>query len=118
MGITAGRNISISGDISSRFSGGNPVSSGRACGALQVIPSGDLADISFSKSFVEGSVDPGGKGALVFTVTNNSQTETFTDIAFTDDLNAMLPGAVASDLPEEGGFLVDAGFDRDRARAL
>lgn len=111
VGITAGRNISISGDISSRFSGGNPVSSGRACGALQVIPSGDLADISFSKSFVEGSVDPGGKGALVFTVTNNSQTETFTDIAFTDDLNAMLPGAVASDLPEEGGFLVDAGFD-------
>ncbi len=111
VGLSAERNISISGDITSSFAGGNPVSSGRACGALQVIRSGDLADISFSKSFVEDSVDPGGKDFLVFTITNNSQTETFTDITFTDDLNAMLPGAVATDLPEEGGFLVDAGFD-------
>jgi hypothetical protein len=111
VGLSAGRNISISGDLSSRFQGGDPVSSGRACGVLQVIPPGDLADISFSKSFVEDSVDPGGKDLLVFTITNNSQTETFTDITFTDDLNAMLPGAVATDLPEEGGFLVDAGFD-------
>lgn len=118
VGLVAGRNISISGDISSSFPGGNPVPSGRACGALEVIPSEDLADISFSKSFVEDSVDPGGTTDLVFTITNNSQTETFTDITFSDDLNAMLPGAVATNLPEEGGFLVDANFDGSGSSVL
>lgn len=111
VGLSAGANISVSGEISSSFPGGNPVSSGRACAVLEVIRPEDLANISFSKSFVEDSIDPGGKGSLAFTITNNSQTETFSGITFTDDLNAMLPGAVAVDLPKEGGFLVDAGFD-------
>lgn len=118
VGLVAGRNISISSDISSNFPGGNPVPSGRACGALEVIPSEDLADISFSKSFANDSVDPGGSNDLIFTITNNSQTETFTDISFTDDLDAMLPGAVATTLPEEGGFVVDASFNGSGASVL
>lgn len=110
VGLAAGNNISMSGEITSNFPGAAPVSSGRACGALEVIPSEDLADISFTKSFVEDSIAPGESDFLVFTITNNSQTDTFTDISFTDDLNAMLPGATASDLPQEGGFFVDASF--------
>jgi uncharacterized repeat protein (TIGR01451 family) len=118
VGLSAGRNISVSSEISSNFPGGNLVSSGRACGVLEVIPSEDLANISFSKSFVENAIDPGGKGSLSFTITNNSQTETFSGITFTDDLNAMLPGAVAVDLPVEGGFLVDADFDGSGSSVL
>ena len=111
VGLVAGRNISISSNIISSFPGGNSTPSGRACGTLEVIPSEDLADISFSKAFVEDTVNPGGTSDLIFTITNNSQTETFTDITFSDDLNAMLPGAVATNLPQEGGFIVNATFD-------
>lgn len=118
VGLVAGRSISISSDISSNFAGGNPTPSGRACGALDVIPSEDLADITFSKSFVENSVDPGGTTDLLFTITNNSQTETFTNINFSDDLNSMVPGAIASSLPQEGGFLIDAKLDGSGASVL
>ena len=111
VGLSTGANVSVSGEIISRFPGGNPISSGRACGVLEVIPPEDLANISFSKSFLEDSIDPGGRGSLEFTITNNSQTETFSGITFSDDLDAMLPGAVAVDLPLAGGFLVDANFD-------
>ena len=118
VGLVAGRNISVSNDISSSFPGGNSVPSGRACGTLQVIPPEDLADISFSKAFVEDTINPGGTTDLVFTLTNNSQTETFTEITFLDDLNAMLPGAVATNLPQEGGFIVNATFDGSGSSVL
>ncbi|MGI9267057.1 MAG: hypothetical protein ACR2QY_06015 [Akkermansiaceae bacterium] len=118
VGLVAGRNISVSNNISSSFPGGNSVPSGRACGTLQVIPPEDLADISFSKAFVEDTINPGGTTDLVFTLTNNSQTETFTEITFLDDLNAMLPGAVATDLPQEGGFIVNATFDGSGSSVL
>lgn len=118
VGLVAGRNISVSNNISSSFPGGNLVPSGRACGTLQVIPPEDLADISFSKAFVEDTINPGGTTDLVFTLTNNSQTETFTEITFLDDLNAMLPGAVATNLPQEGGFIVNATFDGSGSSVL
>ena len=118
VGLVAGRNISVSNNISSSFPGGNSVPSGRACGTLQVIPPEDLADISFSKAFVEDTINPGGTTDLVFTLTNNSQTETFTEITFLDDLNAMLQGAVATDLPQEGGFIVNATFDGSGSSVL
>jgi uncharacterized repeat protein (TIGR01451 family) len=118
VGLVAGRNISVSNNISSSFPGGNSVPSGRACGTLQVIPPEDLADISFSKAFVEDTINPGGTTDLVFTLTNNSQTETFTEITFLDDLNAMLPGAVATNLPQEGGFIVNATFDGSGSSVL
>lgn len=111
VGLSAGANVSVSGEIISNFPGDNPVSSGRACAVLEVIRPEDLANISFSKSFLEDSVGPGGKGTLEFTITNHSRSESYSGITFTDDLNAMLPGAVAVDLPVEGGYLVDAGFD-------
>ena len=67
---------------------------------------------------MEDNVNPGGTSDLIFTITNNSQTETFTDITFSDDLNAMLPGAVATSLPQEGGFIVNATFDGSGSSVL
>lgn len=111
VGVTSGRNASVSGSISSSFPDGEPVDSGFACAVLQVIDPGDLANLTLTKSFPDGPVSPGAEGTLRFTLTNNSRSQTFTDIAFTDDLEAMLPGARAVELPEIGGFVVDANFD-------
>ena len=111
VGVVSGDNASVSGPIRSSFPNEVPVASGFACAVLQVIAPADLANISLSKSFPDGPIAPGAEGTLRFTLTNNSATETFTDIAFTDDLGAMLPGTRAVDLPEQGGFAVDANFD-------
>ncbi len=111
VGVTAGMNASVSDPIASSFEGGVAVASGQSCAVLAVIPPEDLANITFSKTFLEESVSPGGQGLLEFTVTNNSRSETFSGISFRDDLNAMLPGVVAVDLPQEGGFFVEADFD-------
>ncbi len=51
-----------------------------------------------SKSFSETGVGAGEMVDLEFTVTNGS-TEDMTNISFTDDLDAMLTGAVATGLP-------------------
>lgn len=111
VGVSAGMNASLSDTITSNFQGGPSVASGQSCAVLGVIPPEDLANITFSKTFLEESVAPGGQGLLEFTVTNNSRSETFSGISFRDDLNAMLPGVVAVDLPKEGGFLVDGDFN-------
>jgi uncharacterized repeat protein (TIGR01451 family) len=111
VGVSAGMNASISDVITSNFQGGPSVASGQSCAVLGVIPPEDLANITFSKTFLEESVAPGGQGLLEFTVTNNSRSETFSGISFRDDLNAMLPGVVAVDLPQEGGFFVDGDFN-------
>ena len=111
VGVTAGSNVSMSSDITSSFQNSQPIPSGRACAILEVIPPEDLANISFSKNFLEDSVGPGGIATLEFSITNNSQSETFSEINFTDDLNAMLPGAAAVNLPYEGGYFVNANFD-------
>jgi len=110
VGVTAGSNFSMSSDITSSFLNSEPVSSGRACSILEVIPPEDLANISFSKNFLENSVGPGGTATLEFSITNNSQSETFSQINFTDDLDAMLPGAVAINLPYDGGYFVNTSF--------
>jgi len=111
VGVSSGLNASISSNITSSFQNSQAVSSGLACALLEVIPPEDLANISFSKTFLEDSVGPGGTATLEFSITNNSQTETFSQINFTDDLDAMLPGAAAVNLPVEGGYFVNANFD-------
>lgn len=111
VGLTAGSNFSKSGEISSSFPGEEAVTSGRACAVLEVIAPEDLANISFSKSFLQDSMTPGGTGLLEFTITNNSATEAFSGIEFQDDLGAMLPGAVAVDLPLAGGYFLQADFE-------
>ena len=54
---------------------------------------------TLTKSF-EGEVEPGGITTLTFTLESLDTTNTLNDIAFTDDLEAVLPGLVALDLPE------------------
>ncbi|WP_421906331.1 Ig-like domain-containing protein [Mameliella sp.] len=51
------------------------------------------------KSFAAGPVTAGGSTTLDFTLTNYDRSGTATGITFTDDLDAMLSGAVASGLP-------------------
>lgn len=111
VGVTSGNNASISGPIRSSFPGGEAVASGFSCAVLQVIAPEQLANLSLTKSFPNGPIAPGAEGVLRFTLTNQSRSQTFTDIAFTDDLKAMLPGTRAVTLPEIGGFAVDADFD-------
>jgi hypothetical protein len=55
---------------------------------------GDL--LTFSKEFIDDPADPGGTTNLRFTLGNLSLSQTLTDIAFTDDLDAALAGLVSS----------------------
>jgi hypothetical protein len=48
-----------------------------------------------TKEFVDDPVAPGGTVTMELTVTNTSTTDTVTDIAFTDDLDAALSGLVS-----------------------
>ncbi len=53
----------------------------------------------FDKAFIDDPVLPGGTVTLEFTVTNADGTDPAVDLAFTDDLGAVLPGLVAVGLP-------------------
>lgn len=55
--------------------------------------------LSLAKSFVDDPATPGGVVTLEFTVANADLTETAADLAFTDDLGAVIPGLVATGLP-------------------
>jgi len=55
--------------------------------------------LEFSKSFIDDPVPPGSDVTLEFTITNTHPTETATEIAFTDDLDAALTGLAATGLP-------------------
>ncbi len=111
VGVTAGQNLSISGNLTSNSAGGETVSGGFACAVLEVLAPNEVANLSFSKEFTDDPVAPGGTGTLEFTITNNSQSETYSDISFTDDLNATLPGLAASEIPVLGGTIVNAAFN-------
>ncbi len=54
--------------------------------------------LNFSKAF-DGPTLPGGTPSLTFTIQNLSTTSAMTDIKFSDDLDAVLPGLVATALP-------------------
>ena len=118
VGVVFGKNMTFTGEITSKFAEGETVSSGAASSFLEVISPEDLADITFTKEFKAESVDPGRIEDLVFTLTNNSQSETYSNISFIDDLHEMLPGAQAVRLPEEGGFVVNASFDDNGVSVL
>lgn len=65
--------------------------------ALFLISSGLTAGtIPFTKEFVDDPVPPGSVITLRFTI---SPAGVLTDLAFTDDLNASLPGLIATGLP-------------------
>ncbi len=58
-----------------------------------------FSPLSMSKTFTDDPVAPGGTVTLAFTVENASASETIDGITFTDDLDAVLAGLVATGLP-------------------
>ncbi len=114
VGILPGVHNSISSNLTAvGVIGGQPVSAGRAVARLEVIDPSSILDVSFSKEFIDNPVAPGGTGTLEFSITNNSATDTLTNIRFTDDLEATLPGLIAAEIPTRGGILVEATFGAD-----
>ncbi|MEX2500288.1 MAG: hypothetical protein WD397_15580 [Wenzhouxiangellaceae bacterium] len=58
-----------------------------------------ITEFSFTKTFIDSPVIAGDTTTLRFTIENNSTTFALTDMAFTDNLDAMLSGAAAVGLP-------------------
>lgn len=57
--------------------------------------------LAFSKTF-DGPTSATGTAVLTFTIENLSATTTASDLGFTDDLNAVVPGLVATGTPQSG----------------
>ncbi len=112
VGVSPGIHLSVSGNLTAVAEiGGEPVSGGLAVAQLEVLDPASILDVSFTKEFIDNPIAPGGTGTLEFSITNNSTTETITNLEFTDDLEATLPGLVAAEIPSRGGTLVQASFD-------
>jgi uncharacterized repeat protein (TIGR01451 family) len=90
VGGAAGTLLNTTGDLTSSSG-----SSGTASGALTVVD----APFAVSKSFSSDPVLRGGTVDIEFTITNLSPTTALTDITFTDDLGAALPGLSATGSP-------------------
>ncbi|MCP3960074.1 MAG: DUF11 domain-containing protein, partial [bacterium] len=86
----------VSGELfSSDQFGNNPVSSGNASASLTV----SVGQIALTKEFTDDPVAPGDTVTLEFTITNLDRDFGATDIAFTDDLSAVVSGLTATGLP-------------------
>ncbi|MBK1790297.1 DUF11 domain-containing protein [Persicirhabdus sediminis] len=59
-------------------------------------------DLLIEKKFLNDPVVPGSTVELEYTITNYSRSETVDNITFTDDLDAVLTGLVATGLPVTG----------------
>lgn len=73
-----------------------------------------IAQAAFDKAF-SGAAQPGDPVTLTFTIENNDPVNGLTDVAFTDDLDAVLPGLIATGLPLDdvcgvGSQITGAGF--------
>ncbi len=74
-------------------------------GSVVVLPAAsdallvDSRQLLLSKAFTDDPVPAGSTVTLEFMLTNLSATDAVSDIAFTDDLNAVLPGLAAVGLP-------------------
>ena len=79
----------ITGDIGGDVLEGNPATDNLDVVAVPML----------SKSFIDDPVLPGGTVTLEFTITYGEATANATDIAFTDDLDEVLSGLVATGLP-------------------
>ncbi len=81
----------------------NLTATGSNSGSIAVDPASDGLLISeqviFSKRFTDDSVIPGRYTTLEFTIENNPS-EALSNISFTDDLDAALPGLTVVDLPK------------------
>ena len=114
VGVIPGTHLSISSNLTAVGAiGGEIVSGGLAFAELEVIDPSSILNVSFDKEFIDNPIAPGESGTLLFSITNNSATDTITNLSFTDDLEATLPGLVATEIPIRGGTLLQAGFDGD-----
>ena len=114
VGVAPGIHLSVSGNLTAVGEiGGEPASGGLAVAQLEVISPALILDASFTKEFIDDPIAPGGTGTLEFTITNNSTTDSLSNIQFTDDLEATLQGLFATEIPTRGGTLVEADFGGD-----
>ena len=99
LGTASGSYINRTSGLSATL-GGSPVVADPATDLL--IVSDDL--LSLTKSFTDDPVAPGGTVTLEFMIANLDPSDTVTDIAFTDDLEAALAGLApaAGGLPADG----------------
>ena len=72
----------------------------------------EVSVVHLDKTFVDDPVAPGGTVELNFDITNRDRSATATNIAFTDDLDAILSGLAAVGLPASacGGTLSGTGL--------
>ena len=112
VGVAPGIHLSVSSDLTAvEEIGGDLVYGGLAVAELEVIDPASILNVSFEKEFVDNPIAPGESGTLLFSITNNSATDTITNLQFTDDLDATLSGLVATEIPTSGGAIVRTGFD-------
>ena len=89
-GNTVGSLVSQTGDLTGRRSNFTFFNAGPTSAQLQVTGGGAL---QITKAFLNDPVAPGGTAQLEFVIQNNDRNFEATNVAFTDDLNAMLAGA-------------------------
>ena len=101
-GVFTNITSTVSGDIGGFAVTGDPASDDLEVAQLLI----------FSKSF-DGPTTATGTATLTFTITNPGSASAI-GIAFTDDLDAVIPGLIATDLPETpcgaGSTITGAGF--------
>ncbi|WP_191621225.1 beta strand repeat-containing protein [Marinihelvus fidelis] len=77
----------------SYMAGGSGFTAPAATSSLEVVY------LDFTKSFPGGDVAPGDPVLLTFSITNPDGSNAATGLAFTDDIDSFVPGAVATGLP-------------------
>jgi uncharacterized repeat protein (TIGR01451 family) len=90
---------SLSNTVS--FQNFSPGASSETAAVSLTVPAAPTAGLDLLKSFDVSQVAPGGSVTLTFDLTNLDTVDSATDIALTDDLDAMLTGLVASSLPTD-----------------
>ncbi|MFT5165066.1 MAG: hypothetical protein ACI8P3_000290, partial [Saprospiraceae bacterium] len=96
IGNVVGTLNNVTGNLTGFNSGFMIVSSGKASAALEVLTP---SDIYIQKTFATNPASPGSTTDLVFTITNFNRDFPATNISFTDDLDAVLTGLVATGTP-------------------
>jgi len=86
--------LNVTGNLGGSI-GGSTFSLPPASAPLEV----DSNFLLLAKSFTDDPAIPGGTVTLEFTLTNGNAAEAVTAVSFTDDLDAALPGLVATGLP-------------------
>jgi len=96
IGAVPGQYHNVTSTLQASFEG-SPVVLPPASDAFEVID-----PLSLTKQFIDDPVGPGATATLRFTLFNQAPATAVTAVAFTDDLDASLPGLAAVGLPMAG----------------